>query len=505
VQAQVDAAKARHFEQAKAARAALDQSLAQFEQQVADAKQMTRDNPELTAYIAAAQKFQETTRSLVDELMRRQQQQYAQLTDLQSRLNDKMQQRREELWQKDEQLQRMNDALEYAKRQLNAALGTGQEQQANDLKAEIALRETTIKAREDMIPVDPIYADAISQLQKIVDQQQKSMAEDRQTTAKALEEAQNEFANSQPAVDKLPDEQKSLAADMEKRLADLTTARAKYSEAAAAMDDGQDEETRKLQEQANSIATSIDLHRKQVADSTSKQEAQALESKRQKDIADKQTQITQLTQAVADAQAAYNAKVDELQDKQARLDKSRQAGEQLQALSDKQALLQKQIAQLQADLEFKKEAARDSVEPVMITDADIHQHPGLDKRLPYALETSIPLLLLCLGSVFWTIHLASRELPLNALSPTDDDGHPEPFSLPSPAKAGHNGASAGANGVNGHGPQEHANGETATALASLSGSDDDATGEATGATMADVPEAGRGEGDSQPADAMANR
>jgi hypothetical protein len=76
-----------------------------------------------------------------------------------------------------------------------------------------------------------------------------------------------------------------------------------------------------------------------------------------------------------------------------------------------------------------------------------------------------------------TIHAASRELPLNALSPSDDG--PEPFSLPSyPPNGEPNGAHANGNGSHDEDPNGHSDIEPdvdaeATALNSLSASGDE--------------------------------
>jgi DNA repair exonuclease SbcCD ATPase subunit len=58
--------------QAQVARKALDSSLEEFQKQIADAREVMKDSPELAAYIASAQKLQETTRTLIDDLIRRQ-------------------------------------------------------------------------------------------------------------------------------------------------------------------------------------------------------------------------------------------------------------------------------------------------------------------------------------------------------------------------------------------------------------------------------------------------
>ena len=154
-QQKLAAAQAVKDQQAAQAKADLDAALGKFQDQVAAAGQLSRDNPELTDYVAAAQKLQETTHKLVDDLISRQQQNYTRLTDLQARLGEKMQARRQEMWQSDEKLKNLNDQLEYAKLQYNTALGTGDQKAAGELKAQIDLLESTIKARQDLLPDDP--------------------------------------------------------------------------------------------------------------------------------------------------------------------------------------------------------------------------------------------------------------------------------------------------------------------------------------------------------------
>ena len=294
------------------------------------------------------------------------------------------------------------------------------------------------------------------------------MQEDRQTTAKALDDAQQAFADSQPAVDKLPAEQKSLATGMEERLADINAARAKYSDAASAIGDGGDDASKKLQEQATSIAASIDAHRKQLADASLKNHRGEMEAQRQKEIEDKQAQIATLTKAAADAEAAYTGKENDRQVAEAAMEKARVAGDQLQSLNEQRMGLENQLQQLLGGLKFKQEAVNTSVQPLLITDADIHQRSDPDKRMMYMVSSSVPIGVLFAGLILLTIHGAARELPLNALSPSGEG--PEPFSLVSAS----NGSEGDSKGLESHDELEGVsngefNGEPIETLNSLTG------------------------------------
>ena len=114
--------------------------------------------------------------------------------------------------------------LEYTKALLNTALSAGDQKSVDDKKAEIALLENLIKAQQDLIPPDPFYTEAVDTIQKTLDQQQKTMQEDRESASKALDAAQQSFAQNAPEVDKLPAEQKFLASEMEKRVAEFNAA-----------------------------------------------------------------------------------------------------------------------------------------------------------------------------------------------------------------------------------------------------------------------------------------
>src|SRR5262249_45371589 len=128
----LDDAKSTRADQTQLARKVLDEALDKFEKQANSAGDMVRGNPELQSYVIAAQKFQETTRQLLDDLIRKQQSQIASLVELRTRLNEKMEKRRLEQWNNDQKLQDMNSELQILQRQYNAAVAGGLEKETAD-------------------------------------------------------------------------------------------------------------------------------------------------------------------------------------------------------------------------------------------------------------------------------------------------------------------------------------------------------------------------------------
>src|SRR5439155_21589484 len=120
-------------DKAKSARQRLDAALAAFNKQIEQAQGAVKNNPDLLAYISSAQKLLGSTRELTDQLMKRQQDQYAQLSELKTNLNDKMLARRAEVWKKDPELLKLMDTKDIKSRQLSAAQRHQPHKEADEL------------------------------------------------------------------------------------------------------------------------------------------------------------------------------------------------------------------------------------------------------------------------------------------------------------------------------------------------------------------------------------
>ena len=421
-QKRLDDAKAVREQQATQAKADLDSALNDFQQQVAAAKDLSRGNPQLSGYVAAAQKLQETTHKLVDDLISRQQENYNNLTDLQARLGQMMQKRREEMWQSDEKLKNLNDQLEYAKRQYNTAIGTGDQKAAVDLKAQIDLLESVIKSREDLTPDDPFYSETTASLQKIVDQTKQQMKEDRQNSDEALDSLQKTFASNQPAMDNLPEQQKTLATALEKRLSDLNAARAKFNDAATA--EPTDDASRKSQDQVDQLSAAISARKKQVADQSAAAAQSQVTAKTKADLDTREADLPKLSQAAADAQKASFAADTELQNARRAVDQASAAADQASSLINEQISVKAQLDQLRAAVQSRQDDVRMSIEPTRVADSDIKRQMGQDNRILYGSASSATILLIASVLILMTIHASNQEMPLNAMEPTNDKVDP---------------------------------------------------------------------------------
>ncbi len=414
--AKVNAAKSANSEQSAGAKKALDAALDAFQKQVADAQGMMNGNPELAAYVQAAQQLQETTRQLTDELIRRQEQQFGRLTELRERLNEKMEQRRIELWQNDKQLQELTERLAILTRQHNAALGGGLQKETDDLKVELDLTKNLIKARQDLLPGDSFYADAVQQLQVIIDSTRKNIDEDRKRTETLLTTLQKGFTSSQPAVEKLPDEQKQLAAALQKQLVEINTARQQYNQT---VDAGAADSDSQLKGQMATLQAGIEARRKQLEEENLKNLKSQQEQTRLAAVDSKQEELSKVNQAETAARQAYFAKHKELRDAQALVADASASSEKLDEKMRQKDVIQRGLQAKNEDVENKQREVNRAVEPIKPTDNDIVVTRGQDRRAVYIGSSAAAIFLIFTGLILWTLHTASIVAPRHSLQAAD--------------------------------------------------------------------------------------
>jgi DNA repair exonuclease SbcCD ATPase subunit len=378
--------KAERAKASEAAQAALDAALGQFEKEIAGAQGIAKDNPELSAYVSAAQKLQTSTRELTEQLIRRQQQQQQQLGELKTRLSEKMEARRADAWKKDPKLQEYGDQLEIVKRQYNAAVGGGAKKEAEDFKAQADMLDKMIKARQTLVGDDAFYADAIDQLQKMIDSSQRSLDDDRKHTEAVLEEMQAAFTKSQPAVEKMPAAQKELAASLEKQLAGVNAARKQYTEAADAAAAAGDEEVKMAQAAAATLAAKIETRRKELASQAEKAATAEQEQNRIAAVKERETQLVAAQAVELKARQEWDTAQRALREVESAQAEAREAGEKRDALAAERVTAQKELEAVLRQLELKRAEAGHSVEPFPPTEADV-QMTVHDPRPVYALAS----------------------------------------------------------------------------------------------------------------------
>jgi hypothetical protein len=363
-------------------------------------------NPEIAAYIEAAQKLQQTTRQLTDDLIRRQEQQFGRLTELRERLNEKMEARRVELWQGDKELQDLTERLAILTRQYNAAVGGGLKE-ADDLKTQVELTKSMIKARQDLLPGDSFYADAIQELQVIIDSTKKNIDEDRQKTEQVLTSLQESFT-SQQSIEKLPQEQKQLATSLSKQLDEINAARQQYNQAADAGAADADSQTKS---QITTLQAGIEARRKQLADDNVQQLKSQQEKQRLTMVDAKQADLNKMNAAEAAARLAYFAGHKKLREVEAIRDDAKENADKLDGLIRQKDVLQRSLETSLAQIDNKQREVNRAIQPIKPSDNDVTILRGDDRRLPYTLISGGAILMIFTCLILWTLHNAAIHAP----------------------------------------------------------------------------------------------
>jgi len=257
-------------------------------------------------------------------------------------LDEKMEARRSKIWENDKELQDLNEQLALTSRQYNAALSGGEETapQAEKLKSDVARLQEQIRRRRELLGDDSVYAEAINQLQQIIDASQKQLADSRKRTEEMLQRVQRSVLAAQPPAQRLPAEQQALAAELEKRLEELNEARRQYADA---VQKGQESEpARLIAEDIATLQNRIDQRTRQLAAAQDKQTSEQEELARLQAMEKKRTQLTEAQQAEAAAREAYFQKSKQLQSARedidrrlASLSQRDQAAQELKARRDR--------------------------------------------------------------------------------------------------------------------------------------------------------------------------
>jgi pSer/pThr/pTyr-binding forkhead associated (FHA) protein len=425
---------------AEDARRQVEAALAAFEKEVADASaaaQAVPAGPELSAYLAEAQRLQHSTRELTDTLMRRQQEQTEKLTELKARLNEKRDARRDELIQKDPQLKQWSDELSIAQRQHSAAVSAGLKNDADEYAAHVQTLNRMIAARQALIGDDTFYADAITELENIIADTSRSLEADRQSTEAALERMQQTFTGSAPSAAQLPAEQRALAGQLSERLAAVTAARKAYAQAVGSP--GNDEQLQKLRDEAAALKADLSQRKGQLAAASEKTQLAAQEQDRIAVIKQRETELATARQAEDKAQAAWAASEKKLREVQARIVDARDAGETLDRLTAERDAAQAELELNLRTLEAARAQLAKKVDPLPPDEKDVRVEPGSNVRPTYSL-----IAVGGIAAVFTVLILLTAQSDRSAAArATGEDESSEPTGLLLPRADG--------DGVNGNG------------------------------------------------------
>ena len=410
--------KANHDAAAKAAvdaRQNLDQTLAGFGKQVADAQGLAGNSPEFTAYIQSAQRLLQTTKELTDGLIRRQEMLLGKLTEFQGQLNDRMDARRVELWQSDKELADLNEQLAIATRLFNTAQGAGLQKESDELKARIDLNKSLIKARQDLLPGDAFYSDTIQRLQNILDQQKKNIAEDRAATEQQLTQLQQSFTSS-AVVEQLPEEQKQLATSLSQRLNDINAARKQYNQAVDAGAGNSDEQ---IKSQTATLQAALEARQKQLADAN----LDALRAQQEHDrvaaVDAKESDLSKLRATEINLQKLYFDTQKQVREAQANADSAKDTSDKLDGLIRQKGVLQADLDTKNNQISLRQAQVTAVIEPQKPLESDVIIRRGEDRRLFDTLCVGGVLLALFSGLILWTLHTAHLIAPHTALQATD--------------------------------------------------------------------------------------
>ena len=356
----------------------------------------------------------QSTRDLTDQLIKREQDQYAQLSEYKATLNDKTLARRAELWKKDPELLKLMDQKDIRTRQYNTAVAQGltSTKEAQDIKSDLDYLDSSIRARQTIVADDGFYADTIGQIQKQIDAAQKTLDEDRKHTMAAMDDMQATFTQKQPQ--QLPPDQQQLAAEMGKRLADVTDARKQYTSVTDAASKQADEEVRALQISASQLASKVEARKQQLGTTTDPAIPPAPQGPSPQEFAkavdQKSAELTAAEKTRDDSQAAYAAAADKLTKLDARIVEARNAGQQRDSFLAERDRLQKELDTDNDALKQKKDQAAAAVAPIAPTNADIAFTGKPDQRPLYAVGAAGVIAVICsAGSLF--LHLTAPKAP----------------------------------------------------------------------------------------------
>ena len=423
LQKQSESDKANADSRTAAARKALDETIAGFQKDLQGAQQL-KQSPELAAYVDAANRIFIQTRELTEDLIRRQENQRTRLSELRARLMEKIDAATKERLAKDDELKKLRDRLDIETRQYNAAVAEGDVVDAKKMELDIALVKSLIGGREDLAKNDPVYNDAIDQLQKIIDTTEQSILDDRKHIDETLTKVQADFSKNAPAVQQLPDEQKKLADSIDKKLLAVNDARKAYDSAADQAQAAQAKIEQQNKAKAAELQLQIAARRQEIADAAAAKSQHDAEAARQQKIADTQTKLADVRQQEQKAQLALDtasAAIDSAERQRKAFIDSDLARNQL---TDQRATLEKDLKGLNTEL-----AARTSEVSRLITPdrkVEIQSYDEPDRRPIYAAGVGGGLFVLLMLPVLWTLMLTSRDAHHGHLPPAP----PQPSSPP---------------------------------------------------------------------------
>jgi hypothetical protein len=373
-------------ERADMARKGLDNAIEEFQKSTTLAEGLMKDNPELSAFVAQAQKLQDTVQKLTGDLLDRQQKSYEKLLDEKRFIEDRLTQRRKELWDSDKDMKRIKDDLAMRERGYNAAVGQGYDKEATEIKKDLDSGLALVEKRKMELESDPMLmtlTDLLARSQEEIAAAQKQLDADRKQADALTEELQKNFAKLSPDVQKLPQSQRSLALQMSSRMDAVNNARRSLADAVEAKNVDANNGLKLLQDQVQMMAAKVEDRRKVLAMVNSQQLPAEERQKQQANIEQKRVAYAAAVQAEADAENALLKKRQTLLDAQASATDGVKARNEYEKVTRQYFdLRDKELPQLKASVEQAEQTAALSAYPSnpVVPDEGIQQP---DQRLTY--------------------------------------------------------------------------------------------------------------------------
>ncbi len=296
---------------ADSANKALDEALTQFRDRIDQARSSLADGSQLGTYLVAAQQAQDTIRQLNADLIEREKAEQQRLADLRRSLAEKQAARLDAAWSADSQLKDMQEDLSVAEHRYNAAVGSGLDADAAQLKANLDALKQRIDARRDLIATGDIYADEVKSLQQFIDDSLKQMEAERIRADARMGEMLKTLAAAAPKIEKLPADQQALAESLEKQLDGINHARQLQSQVEAAANPDADSSVQNLEATVTELQAKLDARRKQIADDNQKAQSAQQEQARAAALAAAKTKLAAAQQDELASAAAMKANQDQ--------------------------------------------------------------------------------------------------------------------------------------------------------------------------------------------------
>jgi pSer/pThr/pTyr-binding forkhead associated (FHA) protein len=348
-------------EQAEVARKALDGALEKFQKDAESLQGIIKDNPELSAFLAAVQRLQQTTHKLSGDLLALHQKTYDGLLDRKRYLDERLANRRKELWDNDAQIARLKADLGMRERGYNAAVDNGYTREATEIKQQMDGQLAKIEQRKMELENDPILVtlnELAAKQQQEITASQKELEAARKQDEELAREMEKSFSQIAPAVERLPENQRKIAQQMTSRMDAVANARKAYAEALESKSAAANAPLQLVEDQVRTLTGRVEDRKKALAALGNQQLSIDDQNKRQAYLDQKRAAYDALKKSETDAYNRYFEKEKAARLASADIAAARKANEELtRVTADLFSLRDKELPVLTANLQQKEQLA----------------------------------------------------------------------------------------------------------------------------------------------------